>query len=487
MSNVFTRRIMGVETEYGITATAANGNHTLGAAEVARYLFEPIVEEYGSSNIFSANGSRLYLDMGAHPEIATAECDSITQLLNYERAGDRILDDLAQQAEKKLERDGVGKHVYLFKNNLDSHGNSYGCHENYLISRSMVLRAIGRALEPLMVTRQLVCGAGLIERKTPEHPAQFVLSQRADQVWEGVSSATTRARPMINSRDEAHADSTVYRRLHVIGGDTNLAEPTFALKVGSALLVLEMIEAGIELPDFELEDPIAQIREISRDLSGKTEMRLKNGGTVTALEIQQALCQHATDWLEVRDNFRESGQHASGQTETGQDTGTSTTEMYRVVDLWRRALEAIETQDFSRVNRELDWVIKKELFDHYRSRLGDDWEHPKLLQVDLAMHDIRRGRGIFQVLQDKGRVERWTTDKSIAQAMSTAPTTTRAHQRGQFLAHARNTSTPFAVDWSRMKITEPKKMEYTFNDPFATESPELEELLTIMKQSNNAE
>lgn len=475
MSNVFTRRIMGVETEYGITATSADGNHTLGAAEVARYLFEPIVEEHGSSNIFSVNGSRVYLDMGAHPEIATAECDSITQLLNYERAGDRILDDLAQQAEKKLVRDGVGKHVYLFKNNLDSHGNSYGCHENYLISRSMVLRAIGRALEPLMVTRQLVCGAGHIERETAEHPAQFVLSQRADQVWEGVSSATTRARPMINSRDEAHADSNLYRRLHVIGGDTNLAEPTFALKVGSALLVLEMIEAGIELPDFELEDPISQIREISRDLTGKTEMRLKNGATVTALEIQQSLCQHAGEWLEVRDNYREAGQAE----------GTPTAEMHRVVELWRRALEAIETQNFSLVNRELDWVIKKELFDHYRSRLGEDWEHPKLLQVDLAMHDIRRGRGIFQVLQDKGRVDRWTCDESIAEAMTTAPTTTRAHQRGQFLSLARNTNASFAVDWSRMKITDPQRVEYTFGDPFATKSPELDEMLAIMRQDNH--
>ncbi|WKS34448.1 Pup--protein ligase [Corynebacterium propinquum] len=475
MSSVFTRRIMGVETEYGITATAANGTHTLGAAEVARYLFEPIVDEHGSSNIFSANGSRLYLDMGAHPEIATAECDSITQLLNYERAGDRILDELAQRAEQKLVRDGVGKHVYLFKNNLDSHGNSYGCHENYLISRSMVLRAIGRALEPLMVTRQLICGAGLIEPETDEHPARFVLSQRADQVWEGVSSATTRARPMINSRDEAHADSQRYRRLHVIGGDTNLSEPTFALKVGSALLVLEMIEAERELPDFELADPIGQIREISRDLSGRTQLRLKNGGTVTALEIQQALCGHAADWLEVRDDYLDDAGHG----------GSTTSEMHRVVDLWRRALDALESQDFSQVNRELDWVIKKELFDHYRARLGDDWSHPKLAQIDLAMHDIRPGRGIFQVLQEKGRVERWTTDEAITAAMDTPPDTTRAHQRGKFLARARETETEFAVDWSRMKITEPARLEYTFGDPFATDSPELEELLALMNRGAN--
>ncbi|MDK4243257.1 Pup--protein ligase [Corynebacterium pseudodiphtheriticum] len=475
MTEVYTRRIMGVETEYGITATSANGTHTLGAADVARYLFAPVVEEHGSSNIFSDNGSRVYLDMGAHPEIATAECDSITQLLNYERAGDRILDALARRAELVLEREGVGKHIYLFKNNLDSHGNSYGCHENYLISRSMVLRAIGRALEPLLVTRQLVCGAGLIERETDDHPARFVLSQRADQVWEGVSSATTRARPMINSRDEAHADSQQYRRLHVIGGDTNLSEPTFAVKVGSALLVLEMIEAERELPDFELEDPIGQIREISRDLSGKTQLRLKSGGTVTALEVQQSLCEHAARWLEVRDNYRVNELHS----------GSSTSEMHRVVDLWRRTLLAIETQDFSQVNQEIDWVIKKELFENYRDRLDAEWSHPKLAQIDLAMHDIRPGRGIFPVLEAKGRVKRWTTDEAIAAAMSTPPATTRAHQRGQFLVRARQTNTQFAVDWSRMKITEPKQLEYTFGDPFATESPELDELLALMDRGTN--
>ena len=197
---------MGVETEYGITATVPAGKRPQSPDEIARELFRPVVDAYASSNIFTPNASRLYLDVGSHPEFATAECDSLSQLLAYERSGDLILDRLAVQAEETLAAQGYPAKVFLFKNNVDSAGNSYGCHENYLVGRDLVLREVGRKLLPFMVTRQLICGAGLV---TPEG---FLLSQRADQVWEGVSSATTRSRPIINTRDEPHGDSKRFRR-----------------------------------------------------------------------------------------------------------------------------------------------------------------------------------------------------------------------------------------------------------------------------------
>lgn len=210
----FTRRIMGIETEYGITCTADGGGARLGAEDIARYLFRPVVERHNSSNVFMPNASRLYLDVGSHPEIATAECDSLSQLIAYDRAGDRIVDELARTAEASLADEGIGGQVYLLKNNVDSAGNSYGCHENYLIGRQVVLKTLGLQLLPFLITRQLICGAGSI------HQGRYRLSQRADHVWEGVSSATTRSRPIINTRDEPHADSTLYRRLHVIVGDS---------------------------------------------------------------------------------------------------------------------------------------------------------------------------------------------------------------------------------------------------------------------------
>ncbi|MGO3189453.1 MAG: proteasome accessory factor PafA2 family protein, partial [Corynebacterium variabile] len=305
MSTVHTRRITGLETEFGITSVL-DSHRRLGPDEVARYLFAPVVDRYRSSNIYWRNGSRVYLDVGAHPEYATAECDSLHQLVAYDRSGEVIFHRLAEQCEQTLAERGIGGKVYLLKNNTDSLGNSYGCHENFLVSRDVPLKALSAQLLPFLVTRQLICGAGKISVPAPGAPNEnfgpgFCLSQRSDHVWEGVSSATTRSRPIINTRDEPHADSARYRRLHVIVGDSNMSETTTALKVGSALLVLEMIEAGVELPDFELSNEIRSIREISRDFTGATPLDLRNGRTASALGIQKAFHAAAVDWLDQRE------------------------------------------------------------------------------------------------------------------------------------------------------------------------------------------
>lgn len=463
-SPVYARRIMGIETEYGITAVSEPSQRRLTPDEVARELFRPVVDKHQATNIFTENASRLYLDVGSHPEVATGECDSLTQLLNYERAGDAIVNELAVGAEKTLQEMGLAKSLILFKNNVDSQGNSYGCHENYLISRHMVLRDISRKLMPFMITRQLICGAGMVAPQKANSPARFVLSQRADQVWEGVSSATTRSRPIINTRDEPHGDSSRFRRMHVIVGDSNMAEPTFALKVGSTQLMLEMIEAEFELPNLEVEDPIAHIRDISTDLTGHTPIKLvsdtDSGSTMTALEIQQVLCDRAEKWLEHRP-----------------DEGTPTAELARVVDLWKRTLEAIRTQDFSAVNTEIDWVIKRDLLEKYRDRLDADWAHPKLAQIDLTYHDIRPGRGLYDVLMRKGLISRWTTDESIADSIDIAPQTTRAKLRGEFLGKARKFGADFTVDWTRLKVNRPEPNMEEFSDPFISEDERLAGLI----------
>lgn len=460
---MFTRRVMGVETEFGVTAFR-DGSQVLSPEEVARYLFRPVVSAHRSSNIFVDNASRLYLDVGAHPEYATAECDSITQLLNSDKAGELIFDRLSRTAEEALAADRIGGEIYLFKNNVDSRGNSYGAHENYLISRELALKPFSVQLMPHMITRQLICGAGLIKKN------RFVISQRADQVWEGVSSATTPTRPIINTRDEPHGDSHRFRRMHVIVGDSNMAEPTFALKIGSTLLVIEMLEAGFAMPNFELDNPIEHIRDISADPTGATVLRLKDGSAATALEVQRGIFEAARAWLAQRP-----------------DEGTPNAEMARVVDLWGRTLDAIETKDFSGVDQEIDWVIKRKLLEQFKTRLGCDWDHPKLAHVDLAYHDIRRERGLFYHLQRKGLVKRWTTDEAIEQATTTAPRTTRAALRGRFLAAARESGASVNVDWVHLKVNHPEPRTVALFDPFATDgeaSADVEKLVEYMLENH---
>lgn len=454
---------MGVETEFGVAAYDGS-RQVLTPEEVARYLFRSVVAQHRSSNVFTANASRLYLDVGSHPEYATAECDSLSQLLAYDKAGERIFHRLSQQCDEALRNDGFAGSTYLFKNNVDSRGNSYGAHENYLISRELALKSFGQQLLPFLITRQLICGAGKIAGD------KFVISQRADQVWEGVSSATTRTRPIINTRDEPHGDSHRFRRMHVIVGDSNMSEPTFALKVGSMLLVIEMLEAGFDLPDMELADPIAHIRDIAADPTGATELTLAAGGTVTALEVQQRTLEAAKRWLEQRP-----------------DEGTPNEEMARVVDLWARVLDAIATQDFSGVDTEIDWVIKRKLLTQFKDRLGCGWDHPKLAQIDLTYHDINPERGLFYVLERKGLAARWIDNAAIEEAVDNPPVTTRAAIRGEFLSAVRERGLAHNVDWVHLKVNRPEPRTVELQDPFATADDAAADLISWVRAQETEE
>ena len=228
------RRIYGLENEYGVTCTL-RGQRRLSPDEVARYLFRRVVSWGRSSNVFLANGARLYLDVGSHPEYATPECDSLADLVAHDKAGERILEQLLESAEQRLADEGIGGDIYLFRNNTDSAGNSYGCHENYLTSRHDDLTHYTEVLIPFLVSRQIYAGAGKVLQTA--RGAQFSMAQRAEHIWEGVSSATTRSRPIINTRDEPHADSDRYRRLHVIVGDWNMSEYTIYLRNGVTALI----------------------------------------------------------------------------------------------------------------------------------------------------------------------------------------------------------------------------------------------------------
>src|SRR5881227_4278545 len=337
------RRIFGVETEYGLTCSF-RGQRRLSPDEVARYLFRGVVSWGRSSNVFLRNGSRLYLDVGSHPEYATPECDSVVDLVVHDKAGERILEGLLMDAERRLREEGIAGDIYLFKNNTDSAGNSYGCHENYLVGRHGEFGRLADVLIPFLVTRQIVCGAGKV-LQTPRG-AVYCVSQRAEHIWEGVSSATTRSRPIINTRDEPHADAERFRRLHVIVGDSNMSEYATFLKVGATSILLRMLEdPSVVLRDMSLENPIRAIREISHDITCRRRVRLANGREASALDIQGEYLTKARDFTSRR----------------GLDDGM----VKRVLDLWERTLHAVHTGDLGLVDREIDWVIKHKLIESY--------------------------------------------------------------------------------------------------------------------------
>ncbi|MFI6845854.1 Pup--protein ligase [Kitasatospora sp. NPDC050467] len=451
------RRIFGLENEYGVTCTF-RGQRRLSPDEVARYLFRRVVSWGRSSNVFLRNGARLYLDVGSHPEYATPECDEVTELVTHDKAGERILEGLLVDAERRLHEEGIAGDVYLFKNNTDSAGNSYGCHENYLVARHGEFSRLADVLIPFLVTRQLICGAGKV-LQTPRG-AVYCVSQRAEHIWEGVSSATTRSRPIINTRDEPHADAERYRRLHVIVGDSNMSETTTLLKVGATDLVLRLIEAGVVMRDLTLENPIRAIREVSHDLTGTHQVRLANGREASALDIQEEYYSKALEFADRK----------------GINTGT----IARVLDLWGRTLEAVRTERLDGVATEIDWIMKYKLIERYREKHQMSMSNPRVAQIDLAYHDIHRRRGLFYLLQAKNQAERVTTDLKTFEAKSIPPQTTRARLRGDFIRRAQEQRRDFTVDWVHLKLNDQAQRTVLCKDPFRSVDERVEKLIAGM-------
>lgn len=452
------RRIFGLETEYGLTCTH-EGRRTLGPDEVARHMFRSVVAWGRSSNVFLPNGARLYLDVGNHPEYASAECDNLTDLLAQDAAGETLLTDLVDEARERIAEAGLTGTVYLFKNNLDSAGNSYGCHENYLVSRRSDLARLGDVLAPFLVSRQLVCGAGRLVR-VPDgagERAEFHLSQRADVMWESTSSATTRSRPMINTRDEPHADAEFYRRLHVIVGDSNLAESSTLLKVGATDLVLRMHEAGEPLPDLSLASPAKAIRAITRDPSGTVPVDLVSGRALSATALQREYQERAAAFVAR--------------------TGAAAAHDETVLELWDRVLTAVETDRLDDVAADVDWVLKRRLLQRYAQRLGVGLADPRIAQLDLAYHDVQPGRGLFALTQARGGATRHVTDAQIAAARVHPPATTRAAMRGAFVTTARAHGRDYTVDWTHLRLNDGPGRTVLCKDPFAASDPRVDRLI----------
>src|SRR5438093_11287854 len=423
----------------------------------ARYLFEKVIPGARNANVFLENGARLYLDTGFHPEYATPECDDVTELVIHDKAGERIVEDLLHQAEKRLREDGISGNILLFKNNTDSAGNSYGCHENYLVSRDVSFQRLAEALIPFFVTRQIVAGAGKV-LQTPRG-FHYCLSQRAQHICQEISGATTSSRSIINTRDEPHADAERYRRLHVIVGDSNMSEYANFLKVGATSILLRMLEEpSVVLRDMTLENPIRAIREISHDMTCTRRVRLANGREASALEIQSEYLNRALRYAETK--------------------GLSPLEQ-QALEMWEHCLTTLESDPF-KLDRECDWVIKDNLIEAYRKKHDLALASPKVALVDLQYHDVNRERGLFYRMQARDLVERMCTDEAIDTTVDEPPQTTRARLRGEFIRRAKDRKRDYTVDWVHLKLNDQAQRTVLCKDPFKAHDERVERLIASM-------
>jgi proteasome accessory factor PafA2 len=432
-------KVIGTETEYGIAAVGQpDFNPVLSSSMlISSYAgslrrirwdyedesplrdargFEPVTgrelsdEDLGLANVILPNGARYYVDH-AHPEYSTPECLSPRSLVIHDKAGERILERSLAIVAAEIPSSPA---LAIYKNNSDGKGNSYGTHENYLVDRATPFGDIVRDLTPFFVSRQIFTGAGKLglEAQWDERGKHvFQLTQRADFFETEVGLETTLKRPIINTRDEPHADPERYRRLHVIVGDANLCEVALFLKLGTTSIVLKMIEDGF-LPDFSLVNPVAAIHDVSRDVSLTTQVALTDGRKMTALQLQWEYLELARKYVDREDD---------------------TPENREVVERWEGVLRGLES-DPRTLSAQLDWVAKLRLLEGYRERDGLAWSDAKLRAIDLQYHDVRRDRGLYHRLAHSGKVERLTTDEEVERAIMEPPEDTRAFFRGRCIS-----------------------------------------------------
>src|SRR5438270_4174199 len=433
------RKVCGIETEYGIVLRGVGESNPVTASSLlinayvsqqqrkVEWDFEdespgrdargfaregamaPEVETH-LVNAVLTNGARYYVDH-AHPEFSTPECADARECVRYDKAGERILARSMQAAREVLP---AGHDIVVYKNNSDRKGNSYGTHENYLMDRAVPFARIVQHVMPHFVSRQIYTGAGKVGSEVLTGDAQipFQLTQRADFFEEEVGLETTLKRPIVNTRDEPHADAQKYRRLHVIVGDANLAEVTTYLKVGVTAIVLSMIEDDYfgDL-DLTLAAPVQAMRRVSYDLSLSAPLEMANGTRMTALEMQW-------EELDLARKYAEDRGLESVDEEVGRD----------VLNRWEAVLTALETDPMS-LSAQLDWVGKYQLLDAYRQRHGLGWDDPKLAAMDLQYHDVRPEKSLFARLNS----ERLVTEDAVVTADTEPPPSTRAYFRGRCL------------------------------------------------------
>ena len=421
--------------------------------KILGYIFEGLIPNSWPSNAFLTNGARFYQDTGCHPEYATPECDDIFELVVHEKAGERILESCLPAAEERLREEGLAGDIYIFKNNTDSLGNTYGCHENFLMQREVDFWKVAEQLIPFFVTRQIFSGAGKV-LKVSGKPHYFI-SQRAQHIHEKTSSSTTSSRSIINTRDEPHADAERYRRLHIILGDSNMSEFATYLKVGTADLVLSIIEEGYFIKGIELEDPVKAIREISRDPTSKKKVKLDDGRDFSALEIQRIYLEKASEYLHDRPYDKV---------------------LADVLTEWERVLDALEDDPMQLV-REIDWVTKRWVIQSYIDRKGCGWDDPRVAMMDLQYHDVNRKRGLYYILEAHERTVKMVDERAVERAMSLPPQSTRAKVRGDFIRFARAKNRSYTVDWTYLKLNGYWEETILCMDPFCAFNRRVDELL----------
>ena len=439
------RRVMGTETEFGISVSGQpTANPMVASSQVvnayagstlkarrARWDFEeesPLRdargfdmsrevadasqltdEDLGLANVILTNGARLYVDH-AHPEYSTPECTNPRDVVVWDKAGEQVMLDAARFASAVP---GAAP-LLLYKNNTDNKGASYGAHENYLMRRSTPFGDIVRHLTPFFVSRQVVCGAGRVGIGQDGREHGFQVSQRADYFEVEVGLETTLKRPIINTRDEPHADPEKYRRLHVIIGDANLSEISTYLKVGTTALVLAMIEDRFIGNDLVVDQPVRSLRAVSHDPTLRHLLTLNDGRKLTAVQLQMEYLDLAKKYVEDR---------------LGSDADEQTVD---VLARWESVLGRLET-DPMLCARELDWVAKLKLLEQYRDRDGLEWDDAKLHLIDLQYSDIRPDKGLYHRLVRLGKIDRLLGDDQVARAMHHPPEDTRAYFRGRCL------------------------------------------------------
>jgi proteasome accessory factor A len=455
------KRIYGLEIEYGIIFTS-QGKKTLPVEKIVRYLFEQLVTTEGFLNVFLENGARFYQDTGYHPEYATPECTNPVDLVRYEKAGERILEKLRQDAECKLQRERIFGSLNVFKNNTDFIGNSYGCHENYLVDRNANFYYLAEQFIPFLVTRQIYSGAGKIVQDKRQG-ARYTISQRANYICQKISGTTTNDRSIINTRDEPHADEESYRRLHVIVGDSNMSEYSTYLKTGVAALVLRMIEDDFVNKDFSLRNPVKAVKDISDDITCTRKIKLDNGRKMSALEIQKEYFELALKYMNVRIlNPME----------------------LDIIQKWGYVLNTLEKDPFQ-LDREIDWVIKYKLIEDYMRKHGLSWNtiNEKVLMLDLQYHDIRSDKSLYYILERNDMVTRVLTDRQIEEAVNNPPPDTRAKIRGEFIKLAKEKKIHYNLDWSYIRIGNLLDVRIMCDNPFQNENRRVTELMRIIEKS----
>ncbi len=455
------KRIYGLENEFGIAFTS-HGRRTLPSEKVVRYLFEKLITTEGFLNVFLENGARFYLDTGCHPEYATPECASPLDVTIYDKAGERILENLLQYAQGKVREEGFHGNLAIFKNNTDFVGNSYGCHENYLAERTSDFYYMAEQLIPFLVTRQIFTGAGKVFRT--RRGTVFHISQRAQHIRQKISGTTTNERSIINTRDEPHAIKEKYRRLHIIVGDSNMSEYTTYLKVGTTAIILEMIEDDFITPNYSLRNPVRAIKDISRDLTCREQVPLNNGKKYSALELQK-------EYLELAHRYYSTRPKSEMVTD--------------ILDKWEDVLTKLE-EDPMQLHRKVDWVTKMNLLKAYgeRTKQPSETSGDRMLMLDLQYHDIRRDKGLYYLLERKGKVDRLTTDEAIEKAMVDPPQNTRAKMRGELIKLAKMKRIPYDLDWNYIRIGYLLNLWVKCNDPFQEENEKVTQLKRRIERSN---